>query len=179
MSPQSRAAYLAGFMDGEGSFSIVKTYQINERKDGSKHKCIRYHLHIKIANTNLPVLEWIVLHFGGQISAKKDWSPKWKKRYDWTLTGHSRMEVMILALLPYLLIKREQALVALEFARLNGQECPEERSRLRDKMLLLNNSSQPHSESLTTNMQDTEETVKIESELTGDRESELGVILVS
>jgi hypothetical protein len=176
MSPQSRAAYLAGFMDGEGSFSIVKTHQITKRKDGTKHKGVRYHLHIKIANTNLAVLKWIVEHFGGQISKKKDWSPKWKPRYDWTLTGYGRMEAVILSILPYLQIKREQSLVALEFARLNGQEVPEKRNELRNKMLILNDSKQPHSESLTTNTQDTEnDSVKIESELIGDYESALGV----
>lgn len=180
MSPQSRAAYMAGFMDGEGCFSIVKAHSITKRADGSKKRGVRFHLHIKITNTNLAVLEWIVTHFGGQISSKKTWSnhPTWKDRYEWTLTGYGRMEKVILSILPYLIIKREQALVALEFARLNGQECPEKRSVLRDKMLALNNSQQPHSKSVTTNMQDTP-SVKIESELTGDCESELGVIQVS
>ena len=176
MTPQSKAAYLAGFMDGEGSFSIVKTYQITKRVDGTKHKGIRYHLHIKIANTDLNVLKWISHNFGGQVSIKKDWNPKWKTRYDWTLTGYGNMEKFILAILPYLLIKRKQALVALEFARLSGQECPESRDVLRNKMLALNNSKQPHSESLTTNTQNTVTSVKIESELIGDYESALGVI---
>jgi hypothetical protein len=150
MSSQSNAAYLAGFMDGEGSFSIVKTYQIKKRVDGSKVKGIRYHLHVKITNTNKQVLDWIVEHFGGQLSNKKqvcDWKPKW----DLTITGNGKMESFILAILPYLIVKKQQAQVALDFARLHGQDVPEERDRLRHIMLALNNSSQPHSKSPTTN----------------------------
>ena len=119
------------------------------------------------------VLKWVVEHFGGQISVKKNWNTKWKQRYDWTLTGYNSMEKFILAILPYLIIKRQQAFVALEFARLNGQEVPEKRNELRNKMLILNNSSQPHSESLTTNTSGTElhDSVKRESDLVGDNKS--------
>jgi len=177
-------------MDGEGSFSIVKTYQVVKAVDGTKSKKIRYHLHVKIANTNLPVLQWIVENFGGVVYTKKNWNSKWKQRYDWTMTKNSRIEVFILGILPYLQIKKEQAQVALDFSRLHGQEVPEERDRLRHIMLQLNDSSQPHSESLETNTQDTLKgstehifgcacgfcklgftNVKIEPELAGDSES--------
>ena len=180
MTLQSKLAYLAGFMDGEGSFSIVKTYQIVKAVDGTKSKKIRYHLHIKIANTNLPVLQWIVENFGGVVYTKKNWNPKWKQRYDWTLTKNSRIEVFILGILPYLQIKKEQAQIALDFSRLHGQEVPEERNRLRLLMLRLNDSSQPHSESLETNTSNIVtkppepegfDDIKIESELMGDHES--------
>jgi hypothetical protein len=175
MSAQSNAAYLAGFMDGEGSFSIVKTYQIKQRVDGSKVKNIRYHLHVKITNTNKTVLDWIVEHFGGQLSNKKqvrEWKPKW----DLTITGNASMERFILAIMPYLIVKKKQAQTALDFARLHGQDVPEERDRLRQIMLQLNNSSQCHSKSVTTNTPNMDESVlKIESELTGDCESEPAV----
>jgi hypothetical protein len=172
MTLQSKLAYLAGFMDGEGSFSIVKTYQIVKAVDGTKSKNARYHLHIKIANTNLPVLQWIVDNFGGTVYTKKNWKAEWKQRYDWTITKNSRMEAFILGILPYLIIKREQAKIALDFTRLHGQEVPEERDRLRRLMLQLNDSSQPHSESLETNTSSSPENgLKIESELPGDEQS--------
>lgn len=172
MNKQSKAAYLAGFMDGEGCFSIVKTYQIKRLVDGSKSKSksIRYHLHVKIANTNKDVLNWIVINFGGQISMKQSHAG-WRTRYDLTITGNGAMEKFILSILPYLIVKRNQALVALNFVRLHGQEVPEERARLRQEMLQLNNSSQPHSKSQTTNTPDTSKEVKIESDLMGDHES--------
>ena len=170
MTKQSKAAYLAGFMDGEGCFSIVKTYQIKRHVDGSKIRGIRYHLHIKIANTNKAVLDWIVLHFGGQVSTKMA-QGSWKTRYDLTITGNGSMERFILSILPYLIVKRKQALVALDFVRLHRQEVPKERELLRQEMLRLNNSSQSHSESQTTNTPDTEVPVKIESDLMGDHES--------
>jgi hypothetical protein len=59
---------------------------------------------------------------------------------------------------------------------LHGQDVPEERDRLRQIMLQLNNSSQCHSKSVTTNTPNMDESVlKIESELTGDCESEPAV----
>ena len=169
MSAQSNAAYLAGFMDGEGSFSVVKTYQIKRRVDGSKIKSIRYHLHVKIANTNREVLQWIAYRFGGQISVKKP-RENWKQRYDLTITGNQCTEKFILTILPYLIVKRRQAQVALDFARLHGRDVPEERDRLRHIMLDLNNSSQSHSKSPTTNTPRAFE-AKIESELHGDMQS--------
>jgi hypothetical protein len=175
MNTQSKAAYLAGFMDGEGSFSIVKTYQIKRHVDGTKVKNIRYHMHIKISNTNEAVLKWIVKHFGGQISSKK-LIKHWKPRWDLTITGNKNMEKYILSILPYLIIKREQALVALSFVRLHGKEVPEERAKLRDKMLALNNSSQPHSKSQTTNtLNSPENGQKIESELNSNVKRESAV----
>jgi len=163
-------------MDGEGSFSIVKTYQIVKAVDGTKSKKIRYHLHVKIANTNLPVLQWVVENFGGTVYTKKNWKPEWKQRYDWTITGNRRIETFILGMLPYLQIKKKQAQIALDFSRLHGQEVPEERNRLRLLMLQLNDSSQSHSESLTTNTQEPSQLDgMIESELHGDMQSDLMV----
>jgi hypothetical protein len=177
MNEQSKAAYVAGFMDGEGSFSIVKTYEIKKRKDGTKNKRILYHIKVTIANTNKKVLDWISSNFGGTVYEKKSHNSKWKTRYDWFITKHSDREKFILAVLPYLQIKREQALVALEFERLNGQECLEKRAALRDKMLKLNNSSQPHFGSPETNtLNNPQNGLKIESELTGDCKSALSVM---
>lgn len=179
MTSQSRAAYLAGFMDGEGSFSIVKTRQIRFTVGGSEVRGIRYQLHIKITNTHENVLKWISANFGGQISAKKlvkHWKPKWEL----TVTGSAKMERFVLSILPYLIVKREQALVALEFIKLFGQEVPEQRAELRQKMRALNKSKQPHPESPEANMPNTIiPIVKIESELIGDYESDLAVTQVS
>jgi hypothetical protein len=171
MSKQSDAAYLAGFMDGEGSISIVKTYGIKRHVNGDKVKNIRFHLHMKIANTNRGVLDWICGKFGGQVYAKKECSSQWKPRFDWVLIGNKNMERVLLAILPYLHIKHRQALIALEFVRLHGQEMPEIRASLREKMLTLNNSGQSRPETPTTNMPNTLSRVKIESELDGDIKS--------
>jgi len=178
MTFQSRCAYMAGLMDGEGSFSIVKTSAKSKSKKPEKFgkRNIRYHLHIKIANTSLAMLEWVTANFGGQISIKKKWKANWKKRYDWVMTSNSKMEKFSLNVLPYLIVKAEQAKIAIEFCRLHGQVNPQERIRLRNIMLGLNDSCQPHSDSLETNTPNCPENGQMtESELRGDSQSDLTV----
>ncbi len=156
MSKQTNAAYLAGFMDGEGTFSIVKTHQIRRHVDGTKVKNVRYHLHVKITNTDKKVLDWIVEHFGGQLSERKRIEGE-KRKWELTISGNSSMEKFILSILPYLKVKILQAMVALDFVRLHGQEVPEERDKLRYQMLKLNNSGKSrdfNSKSVETITQD-------------------------
>jgi len=173
MSKQTNAAYLAGFMDGEGTFSIVKTHQVRQHVDGSKFKGIRYHMHVKITNTDKKVLDWIVKHFGGQLSERKRVEGE-KRKWELTISGNHSMENFILSILPYLKVKRAQAMVALDFVRLHGQEVPEKREKLRHQMLVLNNSGKSkdfNSKSVETITQDVSEDTMIESVLIGDSES--------
>jgi hypothetical protein len=84
------------------------------------------------------------------------------------------MENFILSILPYLKVKRAQAMVALDFVRLHGQEVPEKREKLRHQMLVLNNSGKSkdfNSKSVETITQDVSDDTMIESVLIGDNES--------
>jgi hypothetical protein len=74
-------------------------------------------------------------------------------------------ELLILAVLPYLVIKKEQAKTALRYIRL-PRVAPEERMKLHLLMKSLNKPA-----SVTTNMSGTSQGVKRESELVGDYES--------
>ena len=176
MSKQTDAAYLAGFMDGEGTFSIVKTYEHRRHVDGTKVKNIRYHLHVKITNTNKKVLDWIVEHFGGQLAERKRVMTE-KRKWELSITSNRAMERFILSIMPYLIVKREQAAVALSFVRLHGQDVPSERARLRQIMLTLNDSRKSrdfNSKPLETNTSSGYMPM-IESVLVGDSESERAV----
>lgn len=185
---QSDAAYMAGFMDGEGHFSIacggcrvpwVRTRQWKTKAGVQKSRRIEapfnnYTVRVGCANTDKRVIDWIQCHIGGTYSIHRHKTANWKDCYKWHLYGANVQEQFILAVLPYLILKREQANIVLQFIRLNGIENPSKREELHRKVLLLNRRGT----SPTTNTQNTEQ-VKIESGLHGDMQSVPQVTAVS
>lgn len=127
-------AYFAGFFDGEGSISIL------EHTKPTGYRYMR--LLVQVGCTNLEVLEWFQLRFGGNIYNHKRNGNR-KQCYTWQL--HSRMAANALMLMqPYLLVKVEQARLALEFQETMGQSAPigkdilDTRQVLRKTMSMLN-----------------------------------------
>lgn len=57
---QLECAYLAGFIDGEGTVTSVFRKGANGR-----HEAV--HIRLSIPNTNFDILEWIQLRFGGEL----------------------------------------------------------------------------------------------------------------
>ena len=149
MTKQSKFSYLAGFMDGEGSFSIVKTFSVQRKRDGSKQKYVTYKCMVSVCNTHKGVMDWIAETFGGKVLTgnNENRNPKYKTRYAWFRTSHEDIEKFTLGILPYLIVKRKQALVALEFCKTYqterigtalGPEVNEKRDELRREMMRLN-----------------------------------------
>ena len=71
--------------------------------------------------------------------------------------------------MPYLIIKREQAKVLIEFFRLSEQKCPELREKLYQQMHSLNKRG-PTVETDTQIIE--QDSIKIQPELMGDHESD-------
>ena len=96
-------AYLAGIMDGEGTFS----YTLTANGRGEKH----YYPRMCVGNTDKRLIYWLKGEFGGNVSMVKmvKYNANWKDMYRWQLQGKN---VVILAkrLLPYLIVKQEQVL---------------------------------------------------------------------
>jgi LAGLIDADG endonuclease len=149
MTKQSKFSYLAGFMDGEGSFSIVKTFSVQRKRDGSKQKYVTYKCMVSVTNTNKEVMDWIAKTFGGKVltGSNENRNPRYKTRYSWFRTSHEDIERFTLGILPYLIVKRKQALVALEFCKTYqadrigtelGPEVNAKRDELRKEMMSLN-----------------------------------------
>lgn len=180
MPSQTEAAYMAGIMDGEGTFSITKGRQNRIYKNGERSQKPYYALHINAYNTNKKLLDWVVENIGGTFYTHKDnpKKPNWKSRHMVFFSNRENMEALINLILPYLVIKKEQALVALRFLSLHGLPRPQEREELRREMLRLNDSWQrpKYSKSVTTNTPNISLDMKIESELCGDVQSGPGVI---
>lgn len=166
MSNKAKFGYLAGIIDGEGCITIGA---------GRKETCTNYNSIIMVTNTNKKIIDWLQQQFGGNYY-KIPASGNCKEAYRWRFLKQKEIEKLLLAILPYLIIKREQAIVLLEFVRMSKETASQKREELFQKMKALNKRGI----SVTTNTQDTaEEAVKIESELHSDMQSEPMVTLVS
>ena len=94
-------AYLAGFVDGEGSITIF-------RSGG------RDHLRFDVYNTNQDILLWIKGVFGGRVHKIRT-RDGWKSEYVWQI-GHQQAANILVSCLPYLKVKRLQAEIFISHA---------------------------------------------------------------
>ncbi len=96
------AAYIAGYIDGEGYLGIM------ERHKDSKYHCRSDYLPvIKIASVDKDIIEWFKSSFGGWIHQRK-FKDNSKDAYSWTLAG-KKIKPFLDKIYPYLKIKKEQA----------------------------------------------------------------------
>jgi hypothetical protein len=159
--------YLAGILDGEGTICL---YHI-KNKEGGQHTGLQ----IRIYGTELKLMKWLVLNFGGRFNVRSQTKLSKKLQYAWNPSGRKNNEKFLLGILPYLVIKTEQAKLALEFLRLGNQtKDPNAKAELVKKCQALNQGD----ESVTTNTQDNIDAARLEvsalmreSELMGDHES--------
>ena len=105
---QALLGYAAGVLDCDGSIWVCRSM----RKSGA----FSYRLRLNVTNTRKPLLEWFAEQFdcGGITTSRREKYAAWKTCYAWTIAGNDTAVVLRL-LLPYLVIKRKQALLALEF----------------------------------------------------------------
>jgi hypothetical protein len=103
-------AYIAGFVDGEGTISIVTA----KRRDRIGH--IYHRPLLSIHNTDRPILEWIKITLGvGMIHASSIRGVGRKQVYKYAVHCSTAIQVAAL-LLPYLRVKRTQAEMLIKFA---------------------------------------------------------------
>lgn len=155
--------YLAGLIDGEGCFSLGKYYNpltINWQ----------YNFRLCITNTDLTLMKWLIKHVGGRYYGKYAETDKHKARYEWRPSGKNNHEKIVLAILPYLVVKRQQAEIFLRFlraARVTQENQGNEKELLLREMRKLNRKGP-----VETDTQEGFFEPMIQSELTGDCESE-------
>lgn len=165
--------YLAAMIDGEGCVCISK-YKKN--KNGHPG----YIVTVSITNTKEKLMKWLIEHFGGRYFTQwrnsNEGAHNKRLIYTWRVSGQKNRETVLLGTIPYLVLKREQALIALKFSRMHGTQNPTLREELMLACKALN-----HSESPETNIVERSEKEysdqKIESGLMGDHESAPAVTL--
>lgn len=124
---ESTKAYVAGLMDAEGCFSIYRT---TPRADGSTRT--QYQPRIVLSNVDLPVIKWLVASFGGFYT--KHTPAKGKVWYQWNLNGKTSASTFLSLLMPYLRLKKQEALILQEFFGLGEGINPAKRQELMDKI---------------------------------------------
>lgn len=97
-------AYIAGIIDGEGCICFGKRKGWHE-------------LRVVVKHTNPILIAWLLDRLGGSICLHKARSDKHKDSHIWTITTKQAASMLAL-ILPYLLIKQNQALVGLKLQAL-------------------------------------------------------------
>ena len=171
-------AYAAAMVDGEGSLSLTMTY-IKDRK-GNLYPA--FDCKTDISNTSVKLMDWLLSRFGGKTylavkhiskKARANGQKSMKPCYRWYCDGQENQAWFVKNIIPYLVIKREQAEIVLEYVGLsrNGRKGHrEKRLELHLKMKALNKVG----ESVEANTPDTKQKRylgKIESDLWGDLQS--------
>jgi hypothetical protein len=169
-------SYLAALFDGEGTFSVYRRtidsakYKAKSNDSGTSEAkpYLQYQSRIEVCNTNLKLMHWLIQNFGGVFYPHRRNNAIHKIGYYWRPKGKANNERIMLGVLPYLKIKRTQAILMLEYIRLDRAINPEKRAAIYAEMKILNRRGLP----VTTNTLDCTESVqKIESELDSDIES--------
>jgi hypothetical protein len=108
-------AYMAGLVDGEGCIAIFEHWHKNPKaldpRGYLRHKAI-----ITVVNTNRIMLDWIAANFGGKVRQNTYRPPPYKQCYTWEASYGLAAEI-VEAIQPYLIAKKEQANLLLEFRR--------------------------------------------------------------
>jgi hypothetical protein len=129
VSDKTKWAYLAAMIDGEGFISLSKSKLPAKNGSGYITAAPRYRLVVSVTGTSEVLMKWLTEHFGGSWSRDKSQNPKWKPRCSWRCCGDKNKELLLLAVLPYLIIKRKQAALGLELLRMGSEPNPDKRER--------------------------------------------------
>ena len=115
-------AYFAGLFDGEGCLHIgdkrispKKSKGIRKLVNKSYNARVNFSTAMSLSNTNFEVIEWLKSNFGGFITTqKKPGKPHWNLRKTWVMSPCSNISNLLNFLLPFLIIKKKQALLMIE-----------------------------------------------------------------
>ena len=117
----AKLAYVAGLIDGEGCIHIGRHLPKGIRKN------IRHTLVVHISNTDARLMAWLKSELGGSVHLVKQRRASvasdgrviqpMLQMMNW-FAGGRNAQMVLEAVLPYLIIKRDQAEIAIEFRKL-------------------------------------------------------------
>lgn len=114
MLSETDKAWMAGFLDGDGSIYIGRQVRKNRPSPA-------YRVYVLVSNTNREVIEFFRDAYGGRLynvhERRKDKrGKKWADAWDWNCP-QAQAHKILEDVLPYLKLKRPRAEVCLEFLR--------------------------------------------------------------
>ena len=96
---KSDIAYAAGIIDGEGCISISK---------GPSYRC-----RVRVANTDLRLVNWLQKTFGGYANNSAEVRGNRRNQFEWALNDNAAVEFLHM-IKSHLKLKREQAELLIE-----------------------------------------------------------------
>lgn len=134
---------LAAYIDGEGCISTSSVYSKVQ-----KWKSESIYVKVTVHNTDPRLIDWCLDRFGGRIMQVKQSNKKWSTGYTWQVVCQQARAILEQCL-PYFLIKREQAEIAIALMRTQRrwgrggmpQEIKEMRWEMRNALSALKGSS--------------------------------------
>ena len=102
MKEEIEMAYMAGILDGDGSFSVLKSHN-------SYHPCIQ------LSNAFKGMSEYLFSKFEGSLRIKKPQKPHHKPLYVWSVRGLGSSKNVLHKVIPFLVLKKERAEFMLDF----------------------------------------------------------------
>lgn len=144
--PEMEWVRLAAFIDGEGCITIQRhLLKTSKTVRDPSHRAVSLFAELIIANTDPRLPDWLMRVFGGNIQHSRKNNGKWKSQYHWRVSCAYGCEIIRRAM-PFLLLKKEQAQVALALQRTmkrvgvkgHSVEVMAEKERLKVRMHELN-----------------------------------------
>lgn len=109
--------YVAGVFDGEGWITVCRTKLGGYRQYSADY--VRYQLVVGVGNTHRPLVDRLHAQFGGSYSVShvaKRKMPLARTNYTWTLASQPAADFLSY-ILPHMLVKAEEAALAVEFQK--------------------------------------------------------------
>ena len=178
MYSSDKVKILAGLVMGEGWIGMKKAKPCNRSISPI------YSVAMTITNTNTKIISWLIENFGGNFTVNNHVSEKHKQAYCWQIQNR-KLYPLLTEILPYLIIKDEQAKVVLNylehklidpatFGRGNKLSKGEVNYRETVYLSLRKLNCKGPSESVETNTSDNSNELKIESELDSNIKNLIG-----
>lgn len=118
--------YMAGLFDAEGCFTINSCFR-------AKSNCLGFTAQIKVSNTSLRLMNWIVNYFGGTYKGAKKYDGC-KQAYYWTISNSKHGLSFISHIQSHLLNKKSQSEIMVNYYNIHGMENSEKRCAMRDEI---------------------------------------------
>lgn len=106
---ETEKSYLAGIIDGEGCIMVIH----HKPSSKSGHRWEYWTLRVSVCNTNKLLIDWILERCGGNFQISVSKIKTYKDTYTWRVDS-KRAKPILELILPYLILKKDQALLALE-----------------------------------------------------------------
>ena len=132
---ETEKAYIAGIIDGEGCIMILKI---------ARGKNVSHYLKIFVKMTHRQTIEWLHGKIGGKFYTYHHNNGKnWKDCFECNIPTRTVVDLLKL-IYPYLITKKKQAALALEFGKIHewyrplNNDIAEKREYFRQQMKILN-----------------------------------------